>query len=121
MVDVSLSILDDRTNPLIRRREIVFQVEHPGSATPTASSLKERLADLLGTKPEATFIVSLRGLAGLQRSKGICHIYSSPTDGQTMEPEHTRRLNMAPDERKKVLEEMKKARASKKAKARTKG
>lgn len=118
---MSLSILNDRTNPLIRRREIVFQVEHLGSATPTASSLKERLAGLLGSKPEATFIVSLRGLAGLQRSEGVCHIYSSPADGQALEPEHTRRLNMAPDEGKKLLEEMKKARASKKAKARTKG
>jgi len=118
---LSLSIIDDRTNPLIRRREIVFQVEHPGSATPTTSSLKERLSGLLGSKPEATYIVSLRGLAGLQRSEGVCHIYTSPADGQTLEPDHTRRLNMAPDERKKVLEEMKKARASKKAKARTKG
>jgi len=118
---LSLSILDDRTNPLIRRREIVFQVEHPGSPTPTASSLKDRLAGLLGSKPEATFIVSLKGLAGLQRSEGVCHIYSSSADGKILEPEHTQRLNMGLDERKKVLEEMKKAKASKKAKARTKG
>jgi small subunit ribosomal protein S24e len=118
---LSLSIMEDRVNPLVRRRELVFRVEHPDSATPTAASLRERLAALLGSKPEATFIVNLKGLAGLQRSEGICHIYSSPNDGQNLEPEHIRRLNMTPEERKKVLEDLKKARASKKAKARTKG
>lgn len=118
---MSLSISDDKQNPLVRRREIVFHVEHPGSPTPTAFSLRERMAALLGSKPEATFIISLEGLAGLQRARGVCHIYSSPDDGRMLEPEHTLRLNMKPDERRKVVEELKKARASKKAKARVKG
>jgi len=118
---LSLSIQDDRMIPLVRRREIVFLVEHPDSPTPTAFSLKERMGALLGSKPEATFIVSLKGLAGLQRSEGVCHIYSSLSDGQNLEPEHIRRRNMKPEERKKVLEDLKKLKASKKAKARTKG
>lgn len=118
---MSLSILDDRHNPLIRRREIVFEVEHPNSPTPTIASIKERLSALLNSKPEATFVVSLRSMRGLQRSKGVCHVYNNPNDGKIFEPEHIQRCNMPPEERAKALEELKKSRSAKKAGSRARG
>ncbi|MGQ9514043.1 MAG: 30S ribosomal protein S24e [Thermoproteota archaeon] len=118
---MSLNILEDRQNPLIRRREVVFEVEHPGSPTPTVASIRERLSAFLNSKLEATFVVSLRSMRGLQRSKGICHIYPSLADGKVFEPEHVQRLNMTPEERAKALEELKKLRSAKKAGSRARG
>ncbi len=118
---LSLNVLDDRMNPLVRRREIVFEVEHPGSPTPTVTLLREKLSALVNSKLEATYVVSVKSLSGLQRSRGICHVYSSPEDGRAFEPEHVQRLNMKPEERAKALEALKKSRSAKKVGTRTKG
>ncbi|MBO3804223.1 MAG: 30S ribosomal protein S24e [Candidatus Brockarchaeota archaeon] len=118
---MSLRVLEERTNPLVRRREVAFEVEHPGSPTPAVASIKERLVALLNSKPEATYVVSLGSLRGLQRSRGLCHVYLSPSDGKAFEPEHVQRLNLQPEERAKALENLKKSRSSRKAGGRVKG
>lgn len=108
--------MKESDNPLLKRREVLFEVPHPGKPTPTMAEVRQMISAIKGVPLEAVYVVSLKSITGRQFSSGEAHVYYSP-EGASIEPLHVKVANMPPQEKKKMKEEIKKKRMEAKAKA----
>ena len=111
-----LKIVKESDNPLLKRREILFEIPHPGKPTPSMAEVRQMVSAMKGAPLDAVYLVYLKSLTGKQSSVGEAHIYYSP-EYATIEPLHVKIANLPPDEKKKMKEELKKKRMEMKAKA----
>jgi len=87
-VNLSIRIVKDTSNPLLDRREIVFEVMHPQQPTPSRRELRERLAAEVGADPELTYIVKAETKTNSWTTLGVAHIYKSLERAKLIVPEH---------------------------------
>jgi len=113
---VEIRVLKEVENPLLKRREIAFEIPHPGGRTPTVAEAREAVSALKRVPVEAVYIRSIRSVSGRQSSIGDAHVYFSP-EYAGIEPMHVRVANLPPQEKKLRKEELKKMRMEMKAKA----
>ncbi|MEM1548154.1 MAG: 30S ribosomal protein S24e [Thermoproteota archaeon] len=113
---VEVRIVKESDNPLLKRREILFEVPHPGKPTPTVAEVRQMISAMKGAPLEAVYVVSLKSITGRQFSSGEAHVYYSPEDA-SIEPLHVKVANLPPEEKKRMKEEIKKKRMEAKAKA----
>mgnify|MGYP000414239631 CR=1 FL=1 len=111
---MEIRILKETENPLLKRREIVFEVQHPGGRTPTIAEAREAVSALKKAPVEAVYVKSLKSSSGKQSSIGEAHVYFS-TEEARIEPMHVRVANLPPEEKKRRKEELKKMRMEMKA------
>jgi len=81
-------IVEERYNPLIRRREIVISVFHGGEGTPSRGFLKKAVAALYNVDPSLVYIRSVKTEYGMGVSTARVHIYESAERARLFEPEH---------------------------------
>ncbi|MCX9012715.1 MAG: 30S ribosomal protein S24e [Candidatus Methanoperedens sp.] len=72
---MELQIIKDKTNPLLKRREISLKIINKG--TPSRIEVKNKLAALANSKPELIVIEHLNTLFGKQEIVGTASIYES--------------------------------------------
>ena len=72
---MEIQIINDRTNPILNRREISLKVKE--KATPSRIEVKGKLAALLNSKPELIVIEHLNTIYGKQELVGTAFIYQS--------------------------------------------
>ncbi|KCZ70928.1 ribosomal protein S24E [Candidatus Methanoperedens nitroreducens] len=72
---MELQIIKDRTNPLLRRREVLLKINNKG--TPSRIDVKNKLAAMLNSKPELIIIEQLNAVFGKQDTFGSASIYES--------------------------------------------
>jgi len=113
---VEIRVLKEVENPLLKRKEIVFEIPHPGERTPAMAEAREAVSALKRVPVEAIYIRSLRSVSGRQSSIGEAHIYFSPEHAR-IEPMHVKVANLPLQEKKLRKEELKKTRMEMKAKA----
>ena len=113
---MEIRIIKETENPLLKRREIVFEIQHPKGRTPTIAEAREAVSALKKTPVEAVYVRNLKSVSGRQSSIGEAHVYFSTEDAR-IEPMHVRVANLPPDEKKRRKEELKKMRMEMKAKA----
>ncbi|MBI2148319.1 hypothetical protein HYU23_01445 [Candidatus Woesearchaeota archaeon] len=61
--------------PLLARKRIKFELEHPNAPTPTKATIKEEIAKKYNTKPELVSVRHIYTKFGIQKAKIIAHIY----------------------------------------------
>ena len=49
---MKISILEEKPNPFLRRKELRVEISHPSSATPSKEELRRELARLKGVEEE---------------------------------------------------------------------
>jgi len=103
-------------NPLLKRKEVLFEVPHPGKPTPTVAEVRQMISAMKGAPLDAVYVVSLKSISGGESSSGEAHVYYSPGDA-SIEPLHVKVANLPPEEKRKMKEEIKKKRMEAKAKA----
>jgi ribosomal protein S24E len=96
---VELRLLEERYNPLLLRREVIFEADHTGAATPSRPEIAKRISALMNSRPESTVVVKLKTSTGLNLTKGVCHIYDSPQRTLQIEPEYVRLRNLPKEQR----------------------
>ncbi len=72
---MEIQIINEKTNPLLNRREISLKVKE--KATPSRVEVKSKLAALLNSKPELIVIERLTTIYGKQELAGKAFIYQS--------------------------------------------
>ncbi len=72
--------------PLLARKRIKFDLEHPSAPTPSRAVLKEEIAKKYGTKPELIAIRHVYTKFGLQTAKVIANIYEDEKTLKYLEP-----------------------------------
>ncbi|MGQ9478542.1 MAG: hypothetical protein ACUVQ0_00760 [Thermoproteota archaeon] len=117
---VEVRIIREAENPLFKRREIVFEVLHPGGQIPSLFQVREMISSLKGVPLENIYVLSLMGVSGMQSSRGEAHVYYSP-EHAGIEPLHVKIANLPPQEKRQRKEELRKMKMEAKAKARSGG
>ncbi|VVB87209.1 30S ribosomal protein S24e [uncultured archaeon] len=81
---MELQIIKDKTNPLLKRREISLKITNKG--TPSRIEVKNKLAALANSKPELIVIEHLDTVFGKMEVLGTASIYES--DGRLKQLAH---------------------------------
>lgn len=99
---LDIHIIEEKNNPLLNRREVVFKVDHE-SATPTRKSIVDRIAATMNSKEGLVIVDNLKTEFGKRETIGYAKIYETEERAKQVERPHITERNtfVAPEEAKK--------------------
>jgi small subunit ribosomal protein S24e len=98
---MEVKILSENENPLLKRREVIFQVKHDQTgSTPSRLEVKNAIAKILKTNVNLVFIKKLETKTGTRKSVGLANVYDSLEHAKLIEPEYIVKRNMPPEKPK---------------------
>jgi len=101
---MEVTITKQQYNPLLKRREITFKVDHKQTrGTPTRLEVRNALAETLKTKPEVVCVKRIKTKAGTMTATGEANAYDSVEQAHLVEPKYIIERNM-PKEKKETEE-----------------
>ncbi|KAG3286391.1 hypothetical protein H1C71_009979 [Ictidomys tridecemlineatus] len=77
------------TNQLLKRKQMVIDVLHPGKATVPKTEIREKLAKMYKTTPDVIFVFGFRTHFGDGKTTGFGMIYDSLDHAKKNEPKHS--------------------------------
>ncbi len=103
---MKVKITSQEQNPLLKRAEINFQVEHRDvEGTPSRLQVKDALASKLKKDPELVYIKRMETKTGTMTAEGEATAYDSVEQAKLVEPEHIIARNVSPEESEEEKEE----------------
>ncbi len=110
---MEITIINDKKNPLLKRREINFKINHD-TGTPKRNDVKIKLVAMLSAKPELVIIERMRSEFGKRETLGYVKVYQSEKHLKGIERPHIIERNapkvvegVVKEEGKKAPEEVK--------------
>jgi small subunit ribosomal protein S24e len=78
-----------KQNPLLKRDEVIFEVDHSEEGeTSSRSEIRRKLADVLKTKLELTFVEKAETKTGTMIANGEANVYKTADQAHLIEREH---------------------------------
>jgi small subunit ribosomal protein S24e len=74
---LDVKILDERPNPLMRRKEYTFEVDHAGAATPPRNEVRKELAKLVQVPADRLIIERMNARFGTAKTRGEAMAYAT--------------------------------------------
>lgn len=74
---MDIKIVSEKGNPLLSRKEYVFEVAHPQSATPKRDEVRKALSEVFKVPKDRVILEWMRARFGMQQSRGSVHVYDS--------------------------------------------
>ena len=97
---MKLKIISKKQNPLMKRREVTFKIEHDkAGGTPTRVEIRKQLATQLKTKLELGYIKQVETKTGTMVAVGEANAYESIEQANLVEPKHIIARNVAAPEK----------------------
>ncbi len=94
---MKIKITSKEYNPLLKRKEITFRVEHTETrGTPPRFEVRKGLATLLKTDLELVYVKKMETKTGTMIAAGEANAYDSIEQAKLVEPEHIVARNMPP-------------------------
>src|SRR5688572_31043528 len=90
---MEVKITQQKENALMARKDIAFQVAHPGETTPSRTQVRQLVAAQVGTKTENVVIDSMETEYGIGRTSGVARAYKSPDEARKTERTHLLKRN----------------------------
>lgn len=90
---MKMEITEQKKNPLMKRTEVFFAVEHVGDKTPGRNAAAEEIAKKMKTKRNCVVIDNMDSVYGIGKSKGYAKVYDSMEDALAFESEHLLKRN----------------------------
>lgn len=75
---MELNLISERYNPLLKRREISVEINHPGEGTPTRASARELLTSKLKTDKGKLVIRKMTTKTGMNKTFCEVEVYEDP-------------------------------------------
>lgn len=92
---MEVKIVSVKDNPLLKRKEVQFRVEHgPASKTPGRLEVKRALANELKVAEELVFVEKMRTLTGTSTAVGVANAYESLEQAKYVEPDYIVKRNL---------------------------
>jgi len=118
---MKLKINSQQYNPLLKRKEITFEVRHEETkGTPPRLEVRKELATLLKTDYETVYVKRLETKTGTMTAVGEANAYDSVEQAKLLEPEYIIARNAPPgkpeEKKEEKKEEAKEAKEPKKEK-----
>jgi len=102
---MEIKIISQKENPLLKRKEISFEVEHSQIGnTPPRLEIRKAVAEHLKKNLDLVFIKKFETKTGTHIATGIAHVYDSLEQAKSIEPKYIIKRNM-PTEKPKEKEE----------------
>ena len=100
---MKLKIVSKEQNPLMKRKEVTFRVEHAQTGgTPTRVEVRKQLATLLKTDLDLVYVKQLETKTGTMVAIGEANAYDSVEQAKLVEPEHIIARNSASEKPKEA-------------------
>ena len=97
---MKLKIVSKEQNPLMKRREVTFSIEHEQTGgTPSRVEVRKQLASLLKTDVNLVYVKQLETKTGSMIAVGEANAYESLKQAKLVEPEHIIARNAIPEEK----------------------
>jgi small subunit ribosomal protein S24e len=91
---MEVKIASQTENPLLKRREIRFQVEHPASSSPPRLEVRKALAAALKSNVDLVFVMRFETKTGTQTAVGTANLYESTEQARLVEPDYVINRNV---------------------------
>jgi len=101
-------MLSQKYNPLLKRKEVVFEVDHSQEGQTTSRlELRRNLANMLKTKLDLIFVEKMETKTGTMIAIGEANAYESTEQAKLIEPEHIIARNISPEKPAEATEKQK--------------
>ncbi|WP_309492255.1 hypothetical protein [Candidatus Hecatella orcuttiae] len=107
-----VNIVEEKENPLLSRKEAVFEVVHTMSSTPSRKEVREKLAGKLNADPSLVHIVKMETKTRTWKTRGTVHAYFSPEKAEQVIPKYFAWRGLPKSEKEKLLKEKKAKKAA---------
>jgi len=105
---MDIRITSERQNPMLKRREVSFQVEHEETgSTPSRPEMRKAVAAALKADESMVFVKRFETKTGTSTAVGVANVYDSMEQAKLIEPEYIVKRNIPPPA-EKPKEEVKK-------------
>jgi small subunit ribosomal protein S24e len=84
---MDIQLIEERVNPLLKRKEIIFKVTHDGP-TPSRKNVIERLAATINSRPGLVIVDNLKTEFGKREIIGYAKIYEDEDRVKELERHH---------------------------------
>ena len=85
---MEIKILDDRPNPLLKRHEYRFQVDHATAATPSRDAVRSELSKLVHAPKDRVIIERMGARYGTAVTQGDAMVYETADVARSTTREH---------------------------------
>lgn len=102
-----IEVTDRHDNPLTKRVEVTFSIEHPKSGSPNRYEVKEKLAALESADESLVFIEKINTVFGARHVEGLAFIYQDKESADKFEPAWSQIRNMPKEDRKEARKNLK--------------
>jgi len=86
---MEVKITRQQQNLLLKRKEVAFEVEHAQTkGTPGRLEIRNKLAEMLKTKPELVYVKRVETKAGTMKAAGEANAYETVEQAKLIEPEY---------------------------------
>ena len=102
---VKLEKVMEKTNSLLKRKELEFIADHSLSGTPNRAEIKKKIAAMLNQGLSLVFIKKVVTLSGENKSKVTVHVYENKDIAEKIEPDYIIKRNEIKEEKPEVKEE----------------
>ncbi len=85
---MDLKIVEERTNPLLKRKELRFEVGHATEATPTRDNVRTELAKEVHASKDRVIIERMRPRFGTAVTRGEANVYETADAAKSISREH---------------------------------
>lgn len=90
---MKMEIIENKKNPLYKRSEVYFTIDHNGEPTPGRNAVAEEVAKLVKSKRDCVVVASVESVYGNGKSKGYAKVYDSKEDALALEREYLLKRN----------------------------
>ncbi len=98
MNSLKIKILSQKHNPLLKRKEVTFEVDHREEGqTPSRLELRKNLANMLKTKLDLIFVEKVETKTGTMTAVGEANAYETPEQAKLVESKHIITRNALPE------------------------
>ena len=112
---MEFKVRQDNYNALLKRKEVLVEVDHEKSGTPSRVDLKKAVAAKYGTKPENIHIVDVETKTGTQSAICEVQVYDDRAIAARVVPKYIQVRDLPPEERKQAREQQAKKQEKPKA------
>lgn len=91
---MEVKIIAEKENPLLKRKEVRFHVEHVAETTPPRTEIRKAVAGALKANVDLVFVKKYETKPGMHTAVGVANLYDSIEQAQLIEPEYIVKRNV---------------------------
>lgn len=85
---MKIDITNQKENPLQKRKEVYFTIDHAGESTPGRNAVAEEIAKKMKSKRNCVVVDSIESVYGIGKSKGYAKVYDNKEAALSFERKH---------------------------------